>query len=272
MYSTLIPVDEDENRALHQARYVASLADATTDVEATVLHVVSPGEVTRADTVAFEAVDAAVSAAEHLTAADVTVTRRVEDGSVPAAIVDTADELDSQEIVMGGRKRSGVANVLLGSTVHDVFVSTERPVTITGTGMVFGEGDRHVLVPVDKRRERALNQAEYVAQLPGVPESVTATVLYVYPHQDYAGAPPHDFGEIGAAVAAAEFLEERDVAVERVTVGGEVARKILATADDVDASSIVMGGRRRTGVQKVIMGSTAQDILLSSDRPVTITG
>lgn len=272
MYRTLIPVDENENRALHQAKYVARLSDSAPDVEATVLYVVPPSEMERADTVAFDTVDAAVTAAEHLEAAGITVDGRVDEGDVAAGIIDAADALDSHELVMGGRKRSGAANVLLGSTVHDVFVSTERPVTITGTGMVFGEDERHVLVPVDQGRERALNQAEFVAALPGAAENVRATVLYVFRHQDYAGAPPHEFEEIGAAVAAAEYLEEQDIPVERTTVGGEVARKILDTAADADASSIVMGGRKRTGVQKVLMGSISQDVLLSSERPVTITG
>jgi nucleotide-binding universal stress UspA family protein len=111
-----------------------------------------------------------------------------------------------------------------------------------------------------------------VAGLPGAAEAVEATVLYVFPHQDYAGAPDHEFDEIEAAVEAAEYLEERGVAVERVATGGEVARKVLDAADEREVDGIVVGGRRRSGVQKVLMGSIAQDIVLSAERPVTLTG
>lgn len=129
-----------------------------------------------------------------------------------------------------------------------------------------------VLVPVDRNEDRALHQAKFVASLPDAPEHVEATVLYVFPHEDYAGAPPHDFDEVDAAVSAADYLAERGVAVERVAVGGEVARKILAYADDLDADQVVLGGRKRSGVAKVVMGSTTMDVLLSAERPVTLTG
>lgn len=93
-----------------------------------------------------------------------------------------------------------------------------------------------VLVPVDKDENRALHQAKYVAGLPGAGEEVEG------------------------------------VSVERVSVGGEVARKILDTAEELDADCLIMGGRKRSGVQKVLLGSTVQDVILSTERPVTITG
>ncbi|WP_256557228.1 universal stress protein [Haloarcula marina] len=272
MYRILVPVDRNADRAMQQARYVSALDGDSGAVEATVLYVFPPGRASRAGELRFDEIDSAVDAADYLESNGVDVTRRVETGGAAQEIIDTVEKRDSHEIVMGGRKRSGVAAVLLGSVVQDVFLSAERPVTITGSEMRFSNGRRNVVVPVDRDRERARRQAEYVAGLPLATENVHATVLYVFPHQDYTGAPKHEFGEIRAAVDTAEFLEERGVAVERTAIGGEVERKILAVANDRDADSIVMGGRKRSGVQKVIMGSTAQDILLSANQPVTITG
>jgi nucleotide-binding universal stress UspA family protein len=196
----------------------------------------------------------------------------VDDGSVAAAIVDAVDDVDADEVVMGGRKRSGVASVLLGSTTHDVLLSTDRPVTLTGEHASLGEGTRRVLLPVDGDADRARHQATYVTKLPGAPETVEATVLHVFPHQDYKGAPPHEFDDVEAAVEAAELLEASGVDVERVAVGGEVTRKVVAAATDRDVDGIVLGGRKRSGVQKVILGSIVRDVLLSADRPVTVTG
>lgn len=272
MYQVLVPVDEDENRALNQARYVAHLPNAEANVKATVLSVVPPSSLDTVEDVEFEEFPAAVEAAAHLESQGLAVDRLVGDGGVGAEIVRIADELDSDEVVMGGRKRSGVAPLLLGSTVRDVFVSTERPVTITGSGMGLDGGSTELLLPVDRNVERARHQAAYVSSLPEASDTVSATVLYVFPHQDYAGAPPHNFEEIGAAVAAAEALESEGISVERVATGGEVTRKILATAEDRDTDRIVMGGRRRSGVQKVLLGSIAEDVMLSADRPVTLTG
>jgi nucleotide-binding universal stress UspA family protein len=269
-YGALLPVDRNTDRALGQARYVADLPAAPEEVEATVLYVVPPREF--GEQVAFDEVEAAVAATTHLEEAGVAVEPVVDSGDVSAVILRAIDEHDADEVVMGGRQRSGVARALLGSTVHDVAVSTERPVTITGeSGAVGGDGHRLVL-PVDRDTDRALGQARYVADLPGDPGDVRATVLHVFPHQDYRGAPPHEFDDVGAAVAVAEALEEAGVSVERRAVGGEVARTILSTARDVDADGIVTAGRDRSGVQKVLLGSVVQDLMLSAARPVTLVG
>jgi len=99
------------------------------------------------------------------------------------------------------------------------------------------------------------------------PERVEATVLYV---QDSSGR--DEFSGNDAAVAAAERLAEAGVSVERVAVGGRPSRKIVSRAVELRADDIVMGGRKRSGLQKVLLGSVTQDVLLSDERPVTITG
>jgi nucleotide-binding universal stress UspA family protein len=271
MYNVLIPVDRNRERAVHQAEYVVQLAGVGEPVEATVLHVVPPGRFERSGDMEFEAVEAAVAAADLLSEADVPVDRVVGDGSVANEIVRAAVDRDVDEIVVGGRKRSGMVQVLLGSTVHDLLLSTDRPVTVADGATAAGEGQRRLLLPVDRDVNRSLHQANYVAGLPD-PSGIEATVLYVFPHQDYRGAPPHEFAEVGAAVKAADRLEEAGVSVERAAVGGEVARTILRTAEERDVDGIVVGGRKRSGVQEVIMGSTAMDLMLSAGRPVTLTG
>ena len=49
---------------------------------------------------------------------------------------------------------------------------------------------------------------------------------------------------------------------------GELADEVLRVAGDVGASVIVIGLRRRSPVGKLLMGSSAQRILLEADRPV----
>jgi len=272
MYHVLVPVDRNVNRARHQAQYVARLPDAESAVVATVLYVAPPDRFASADEVSFAEIDAAVAATNDLESAGVEVEKRVDDGSVAAAIAGAIENSDVDEVVMGGRKRSGVTAVLLGSVARDVMLATDRPVTITGQQVSLGDGVRRVLVPIDRSEARARRQVEYVTNLPGAPESVAAVVYYVFPHQDYAGAPPHEFAEVEAAVATADALETAGIEVERVAEGGEVTRRILATAEERGVDGIVMGGRKRSGIQQVLLGSTVQDVMLSADRPVTLIG
>lgn len=264
MYRVLVPVDRDAERSYHQAKYVERLADDGGDIEVTVLHV--------ADEVDFGEVAGAADAADMLEDAGLAVERVVDDGSVTEEILRTGRDRDVDEVVMAGRKRSGVSQVLLGSTVQDVVLSAERPVTVTGAEAALGDGIREVLLAVDRDVERARHQARYVASLPHAPDGVNVTVYYVYPHQDYKGAPEHEFSDVDAAVDAAEMLEDEGFAVERVVEGGEVVRSILGTAEELDVDSVVVGGRKRSGVQKVLLGSIAQDVVLSAERPVTVTG
>ncbi|RZU31637.1 universal stress protein [Blastococcus saxobsidens] len=49
---------------------------------------------------------------------------------------------------------------------------------------------------------------------------------------------------------------------------GDAADEVLRVAREVDASVIVIGMRKRSPVGKLLMGSSAQRILLDADRPV----
>lgn len=52
-------------------------------------------------------------------------------------------------------------------------------------------------------------------------------------------------------------------------VGDSVTDEIVAAAGNVDAKRIIVGGRHRTPVGKVVFGSTVQEILLDAPCPVT---
>lgn len=56
--------------------------------------------------------------------------------------------------------------------------------------------------------------------------------------------------------------------VEPVGRVGEPTEEILSVAAELDARYVVVGGRRRSPVGKALFGSTTQEVLLESDRPV----
>lgn len=127
-------------------------------------------------------------------------------------------------------------------------------------------------MPVDMTEDRVMRQAEYVTGRPMPMAEVAVRVLYVFPREDASHSDTQGFETNGAAVAAADELEEAGATVERVVETGTVSRQIIEHAEDMDADEILMGGRKRSGVSKVLLGSTASDVIHSTERPVIITG
>jgi nucleotide-binding universal stress UspA family protein len=126
MYRVLVPVDADVDRAAAQATAVARLPAAGSEVEATVLHVTDDAD---ADAPSVE------RAVALLTEAGVAVSRTVRSGDPARVILDAADEVDADLVVLGGRKRSPLGSFLFGSVSQAVLADATRPVTITGSSV-----------------------------------------------------------------------------------------------------------------------------------------
>lgn len=63
-------------------------------------------------------------------------------------------------------------------------------------------------------------------------------------------------------------LRIKEETPERDMPSGRMANTILQVADDVGASYIVVGSRKRTPIGKVMLGSVAQLVLVNADVPV----
>ncbi|MFW6449168.1 MAG: universal stress protein [Halobacteriota archaeon] len=133
-----------------------------------------------------------------------------------------------------------------------------------------------VLMPVDSNEDRALAQARFVANLPSASSEVSVHLLFVF------GGEGQDLPDelerfksvdrIGAVRRARNRLEEAGIDVEVYDQSGTPSDVIMDEAEARDVDLIVMGGRKRSPVGKVLFGSVAQTVILEGDRPVVVTG
>jgi nucleotide-binding universal stress UspA family protein len=78
----------------------------------------------------------------------------------------------------------------------------------------------------------------------------------------------NEYAEEGVRLAAEAGVE----AQPRVEAEGTAttARTILAVAEELDASAIVMGSRGLTGIKSLLLGSVSHAVIQHADRPVIV--
>ncbi|WP_144905997.1 universal stress protein [Halobellus captivus] len=134
-----------------------------------------------------------------------------------------------------------------------------------------------VLLPVDTDKARARRAAEVVTKLPDAAESVQVTILNVHPQLTDVGdriADPKDWydeADFPESVAEAEtILSRASIDVQKERTYADPAEAILERTSEIEPDLIIMAGRSRTPVGKVLFGSVTQSVLLNADVPVTV--
>lgn len=130
-----------------------------------------------------------------------------------------------------------------------------------------------VLMPVDVDETRAAKQAAYLTSMPLDSEAVDVTILFVFQEDD--DEMPETFKSplrVDSVTTAKDALEESGFTVTVAEDSGDPADAILDRADEIDADSILMGGRERSVTGKALFGSVVQSVILNTSRPVVVTG
>lgn len=132
-----------------------------------------------------------------------------------------------------------------------------------------------VLLAVDTNEDRSALATEAVVNLPGEIEVVLLNVFEEFNVSD--GDARIDSSELyddddfpESMTAAAKILEAAGIDPVMRREHGEPTEVILSVAEEIDADSIAVSGRKRSPTGKAIFGSVTQSLLLSADRPVIV--
>lgn len=126
MYDVLVAVNDDEDRAMAQARAVADLPRAPEEVRATLLHVFTDNP----EGASVHRIAAVRRAQERLEDAGVAVELAESSGSPAEEITDAASEADADLIAVSGRQRTPAGKAVFGSVGQAVMLEADRPVVL----------------------------------------------------------------------------------------------------------------------------------------------
>ncbi|MFB6184274.1 MAG: universal stress protein [Haloarculaceae archaeon] len=286
MYDTIvIPTDGSEHavRAAEHGRYLADVFDAAVHV-LNVVDVQSAGGLFDAGGVDEEFVTRLEAKGEHAVAAveDVfdgweALTTAVRRGKPAETILDYATEVDADVLTMGTHGRTGLDHVVTGSVTERVLRHADVPVlTVRATERNRVDAYEEVLVPTDGSDAAAAAVAHAIAIARETGARVHAvTVVDV---ESVAIGP--DYASPGTLIESLKMAgtEATDDVAERVRAAGLSAttavqqgfptQELLAYAEANDVDLIAMGTHGRTGLGRVLLGSTTERIVRRADVPV----
>ena len=224
---------------------------------------------------------ALLAEADDLASPTRTVEPLVVIGRAATVIVETAERLGSDLIVVGSRGRGPISTMVLGSVSAEVADHAPCPVLVArtptcGRAIVALDGtpmtDRIVDVVAAFPFLRD-TQIEVVSVAPSSAPGpgVVLSGAYGAPigwYEDGIEAAHHSLEQV--ASAGAQRLRAGGLSVSWTVLEGDPAAALIDRARDSGADLIVVGTHGRTGMTRLLLGSVARNVLLHAHASVLV--
>jgi len=199
------------------------------------------------------------------------------EGAPEDVLVGIADSTHADMIALGTRGRKGLQRLIMGSVTAGVIEKSPCDVLVVNSARKTGTGEyRHILVAYDGSTfsEKALGRAITMAGT----NDHEVTVLYVIPrYQEMIGFFKSESVKDAMYDEASKVLEGARKSSNgsghsfaTVIQEGHAAEKISEMAEKLGSEIIIMGSHGWTGVDKAIMGSTTERVIVNSPCPVLV--
>ncbi|MFH1494300.1 MAG: universal stress protein [Pseudomonadota bacterium] len=209
-----------------------------------------------------------ISAAIHLAA-----------GNVPHVIVEYADTIDADLLVIGSQGEGFLRHLLFGTTASRLLRLTRRPMLLVRQAP--HESYRRILVPVDfspvsvaaLRLVRALAPQAHIVLLHAFEAPFEGKLAY-------AGVSKEVISHYRSSMRLEALQQLRsltataDLAPEEATLlalHGDASQHILEQEQEQDCDLIVMGKHGADMIEDFLLGSITKHVLLSSQGDVLVT-
>jgi nucleotide-binding universal stress UspA family protein len=187
------------------------------------------------------------------------------DDDAAHAIVETADEMNADLIIMATHGRKGVRRALIGSVTETVLHEMNRPV-MTVTPRLHAAGTpiaiRTILCPVNfsEVARCSLEQAAAVA------ESFDAELIVMHVAEENSAAVIRYVEErFGRWV---DPLVRERTRYRQIVVHGDAAASVISVADQIGADLLVIGAQHKRFSDTTVIGTTTERVTRFSRAPV----
>jgi nucleotide-binding universal stress UspA family protein len=202
----------------------------------------------------------------------ITIQALCEEGTIHEKIVDLADMENYDLIVMGKKGLSLIERAFVGSVTERVIGYSRQDILVIPNGAKIGR--RNLLVATDGSaysQAAARKAIEIAIQSHGEIKAlsvVDVTVEFMLrAHEVYDTL-------VAKAKGFSDAIKQRALAAgikaEALVRDGEVYQVIIDVAKEQQADMIIMGSLGRTGIKRLLMGSTAERVLGHATFPVLI--
>jgi hypothetical protein len=209
-----------------------------------------------------------------------TVDRRVVDGRPASVIMDVANEIQADLIVLGSRGRGALRAMLLGSVSAEVAGSMERSVLV-----VRHDHARRLLVATDGSDcvaviPELLGEWGVFRGLPAIAASVAPVdspafelmvSLYTLGNEPLEEQRRQQLEASRAhADAMGAALGAIGIEAETVVRAGDAANELVKLARERQADLIATGSRCLHGIERWVLGSVARNVLMHAEASVLV--
>lgn len=199
------------------------------------------------------------------------------EGDPPNVIQDIAHARGADLIAIGTRGRKGIRRIIMGSVTANVIMDAPCDVLVVKGACSDCAGTyRNILVPYDGSQfsVKALETACQLAKQ----EGAKVTALYVVPRYeeliDFIKTESVKKSLNNAAdkvlSTAKEQAAKLGVEISTEVLEGHAADMVVDAARGLEGGLVVMGGHGWKGVDKAIMGSTAERVIINAPCPVLV--
>ncbi len=203
----------------------------------------------------------------------------LEGEDVYRSITDEALKKKSTMIVMGRRGRTGLKRLVIGSVTARVIGHSPCNVLVVPKDaqldfkniVVATDGSKYSTAAVSEAVAIAKRNGSALTVISAMPsELLTPTDIDFTMNQQQLIAEQEMKETEKNAKEAKETAQKEGVDVKAFVLSGRPYEAIIQTAQETKADLIVLGSHGRTGIEKFLMGSVAERVILLSSCPILV--